>query len=104
MAGVPVSLLIVDDNATKRVALRAVLAPLGHVIVEADSGVAALRCVMAQNFAVILLDVRMPDMDGFETARRIRQRAQSEMTPIIFITAFSRDEMPHADRLRPGSG
>ena len=84
-------------------ALRAVLSPLGYAVVEADSGLAALRCVMRQEFAVILLDVRMPIMDGFETARRIRQRAQSEMTPIIFITAFASDEMPHADRFAEGA-
>ena len=63
---------MVDDNAAKRLALKAVLLPLGYSIVEADSGLAALRCVMAQDFAVILLDVRMPIMDGFETAALIR--------------------------------
>jgi PAS domain S-box-containing protein len=61
--------------------------------VEADSGVAALRCIMARDFAVILLDVRMPTMSGFETARHIRLRKQSEMTPIIFITALGADEI-----------
>jgi diguanylate cyclase (GGDEF)-like protein len=89
----PVPVLIVDDNAAKRVALKAVLHPLGHSIVEADSGLAALRCVMAQNFAVILLDVRMPIMDGFETAALIRKRQQSELTPIIFITAYGSGEI-----------
>jgi CheY-like chemotaxis protein len=92
-AGSSVPILVVDDNAAKRLALISVLLSLGCRIVEADSGVAALRCVMAQAFAVILLDVRMPDMDGFETAALIRQRRQSEMTPIIFITAFGSDEM-----------
>ena len=88
-----VPILVVDDNAGKRLALKAVLSPLGYSIVEADSGTAALRCVMAQDFAVILLDVRMPIMDGFETAAHIRQRRQSEMTPIIFITAHGNDEI-----------
>ena len=88
-----VPILVVDDNAGKRLALKAVLSPLGYSIVEADSGTAALRCVMAQDFAVILLDVRMPIMDGFETAAHIRQRRQSEMTPIIFITAHGSDEI-----------
>ena len=89
----PVPILIVDDNAAKRLALKAVLQPLGHTIVEAESGLAALRCVMAQDFAVILLDVRMPIMDGFETAALIRKRQQSELTPIIFITAYGSDEI-----------
>ena len=85
--------LIVDDNAAKRLAMKSVLLPLGYTIVEADSGVAALRCVMAQDFAVILLDVCMPIIDGFETAALIRQRRQSEMTPIIFITGYANDEL-----------
>ncbi|MEY2570076.1 MAG: two-component system, sensor histidine kinase and response regulator [Acidimicrobiaceae bacterium] len=89
----PVRILVVDDNPTKRLALTSVLAPLGHEIVEAGSGVEALRCVMAQDFAVILLDIRMPIMDGFETAGLIRQRRESEMTPIIFVTAYGRDEV-----------
>ena len=88
-----VSVLIVDDNATKRFGLKAVLAPLGYVIVEADSGESALRCLMATDFAVILLDVRMPIMDGFETAALIRLRQQSETTPIIFITGHASDEL-----------
>jgi two-component system, sensor histidine kinase and response regulator len=92
-AATAVPILVIDDNAAKRMALRAVLLPLGYSIVEADSGLAALRCVMEQNFAVILLDVRMPIMGGFETAALIRQRRQSEMTPIIFITAHGSDEI-----------
>lgn len=101
--GAPVSILVVDDNAAKRVALRAALSPLGHSIVEAESGLAALRCVMAQNFAVILLDVRMPTMDGFETAALIRTRQQSEFTPIIFITAYAGDEILHSDEYPGGA-
>lgn len=88
-----VPVLIVDDNAGKRLGLKAVLAPLGYRLVEANSGVAALRCLMKEDFAVILMDVRMPIMDGFETAHLIRQRDQSELTPIIFISAFSKDAM-----------
>jgi PAS domain S-box-containing protein len=99
-----VPILIVDDDAVKRAALKSVLVPLGYLIVEADSGVAALRCLMARDFAVILLDVRMPDMDGFETAALIRQRRQSEMTPIIFITAYGRDEIVNnSDRYVEGA-
>ena len=99
----PVPILVVDDNAGKRLALKAVLAPLGYSIVEADSGLAALRCVMAQDFAVILLDVRMPIMDGFETAALIRQRGRSEMTPIIFITTYGRDEIVNIDLWAEGA-
>src|ERR1700710_1977635 len=98
-----VSVLVVDDNAAKRVALRAVLTPLGHSIVEAASGEAALRCLVEQTFAVILLDVRMPLMDGFETAKLIRQSQGSEMTPIIFITAYGRDEIMDIDRYAEGA-
>ncbi len=100
-ARVPV--LIVDDNAGKRLALKSVLQPLGYAIVEADSGIGALRCLMAQEFAVILLDVRMPQMDGFETAALIRQRRQSEMTPIIFITAHGQHEVQDSDRYVEGA-
>ena len=99
----PVPVLIVDDSASKRLALRSVLSPLGYLIVEADSGTTALRCVMARDFAVILLDVCMPDMDGFETAALIRQRRQSEMTPIIFITAFSSDDIMSTDLYAEGA-
>ena len=99
----PVPVLIVDDNAGKRLALTAVLAPLGYLIVEADSGVAALRCVIDRDFAVILLDVRMPIMDGVETAALIRQRRESEMTPIIFVTAHDGDEMTHTDHYAQGA-
>jgi PAS domain S-box-containing protein len=95
-------ILIVDDNPGKRLALRSVLEPLGYEIVEADSGSACLRCVMANVFAVILLDVRMPIMDGFETAALIRLRAESEMTPIIFITAHVSHEIV-TDRYAAGA-
>jgi len=101
-AAVLVPILVVDDNAAKRLALRSVLMPLGYHIVEADSGVAALRCVTDQDFAVILLDVRMPVMDGFETAALIRQREQSETTPIIFVTAYGADEIS-VDRYAGGA-
>ena len=95
--------LVVDDTPSKRVAMKAALAPLGHRIVEADSGIEALRCVMAEDFAVILLDVTMPGMDGFETARLIRERWQSEMTPIIFVTAYSSDEIGQMDHYAGGA-
>jgi len=84
----PTNILIVDDDPSKPVALRSVLDPLGENIVEARSGADALRHLLKGDFAVILLDVRMPIMDGFETAELIRQRPASELTPIIFVTAL----------------
>ena len=97
------SILIVDDSASKRLALTAVLTPLGQRIVEAKSGRAALRCVMREQFAVILLDIRMPSMNGFETAAAIRMRVQSEFTPIIFITAHAGDEIDPMDVYAAGA-
>src|ERR1700694_3556552 len=87
-----VSILVVDDDATKRFALKTILAPLGETVVEASSGADGLRQLLRQEFAVILLDVRMPAMDGFETAQLIRQRPRSELTPIIFVTALDQAE------------
>jgi len=92
VAGGKVDILIVDDDVTKRFALRSTLTPLGENIVEAASGGEALRQLLKQDFAVILLDVRMPVMGGFETAQLIRQRPRSELTPIIFVTALDRAE------------
>jgi len=102
-ARLSVPVLVVDDDPAKRLALISVLAPLDYSIVEADSGVSALRCVSAQSFAVILLDVQMPIMDGIETAVLIRQRRQSEMTPIIFISGDAGDEVTGHDRYAAGA-
>jgi signal transduction histidine kinase len=87
-----VSILLVDDDPTKRFALKTILAPLGEAVVEASSGADALRQLLRREFAVVLLDVRMPIMDGFETAQLIRQRPRSELTPIIFVTALDKAE------------
>jgi len=83
-----VSILLVDDRPDKLLAIEAVLDDLAEEIVRANSGREALRQVLARDFAVILLDVNMPGMDGFETAEFIRKRKNSEHIPIIFITAF----------------
>jgi len=84
-----INILVVDDVPEKLIALEAILEDLGHNIVAVQSGREALRQLLFQDFALILLDVNMPEMDGFETAALIRQRPRSEHTPIIFITGFS---------------
>ena len=86
-----VRILLVDDSPEKLLSLGVLLAGPGREIVEARSGREALRHLLVGEFAVILLDINMPDMDGFETAALIRQRKISEHTPIIFITAYSDD-------------
>jgi PAS domain S-box-containing protein len=87
-----VAILVVDDDRGKRLAIRSVLAQLGHTIVEAESGESALREVLRRTFAVILMDVQMPEWNGYETARLIRLRRESEHTPIIFLTAYPSDD------------
>ncbi len=86
------SILLVDDRPDKLLALEAILAGLGQKLVRARSGKEALRRLLEQEFAVILLDVSMPGMDGFETASLIRQRPRSEHTPIIFVTSINTTE------------
>jgi signal transduction histidine kinase/DNA-binding response OmpR family regulator len=88
----PGRILIVDDRPDKLLTMEAALAPLEHEIVMAGSGSEALRSLLRHDFAVVLLDVNMPGMDGFETARLIRQRRRNQDTPIIFISAYG-DEM-----------
>ncbi|HXM79092.1 MAG TPA: response regulator [Thermoanaerobaculia bacterium] len=95
-AGAPVNILAVDDSPDKLLALSVVLAELHQNVVTATSGRDALRALLTDEFAVVLLDVNMPGMDGFETAALIRQRRTSEHTPIIFITSYG-DET-HASR------
>jgi signal transduction histidine kinase len=82
-------ILMVDDEPRNLLALEALLEPLGQNLLRAQSGEEALRLVLKHDLAVILLDVRMPGMDGFETARLIRSRERSRYTPIIFLTGAS---------------
>jgi two-component system, sensor histidine kinase and response regulator len=83
-----VNILIVDDHDENIIAFRSILEDLGQNIVTAQSGEEALRLLYNEDYAVILLDVRMPIMDGFETASFIRARPRSHHIPIIFVTAF----------------
>ncbi|MEG4397309.1 response regulator [Microcoleus sp. BROC3] len=87
-----VNVLLVDDRPENLVALEAILNSPSYNLVQANSGAEALRCLLNEDFAVILLDVQMPGMDGFETATMIRSRDRSRSTPIIFITAFSSND------------
>ncbi|MBE9187747.1 response regulator [Microcoleus sp. LEGE 07076] len=87
-----VNVLIVDDRSENLVALEAILNKPYYNLVKANSGAEALRSLLNEDFAVILLDVQMPGMDGFETATMIRSRDRSRSTPIIFITAFSSND------------
>src|SRR5918999_3564066 len=90
-----VNILVVDDLPDKRLAFQVVLEELGQNLVMASSGADALRELLAREFAVILLDVNMPDIDGIETAELIRQHTKTKHTPIIFVTAYA-DEMQTA--------
>jgi signal transduction histidine kinase/DNA-binding response OmpR family regulator len=84
--------LIVDDDERNAFAARQALEVLGHEVVVARSGEEALRKVLVDEFAVILMDLHMPGMDGYETARLIRERPRTRDTPIVFLTAVFRDE------------
>ena len=88
---VPATILLVDDRSENLIALEAVLEPLGHTLLCADSGEAALKHLLMHDVALILLDVQMPGMDGFETAARIKERQRTRDIPIVFLTAYSTD-------------
>src|ERR1044071_5829378 len=84
-----VNILMVDDSPDKLLAMESVLTSLGQNLIRAYSGEEALRLLLKKEFALILLDVNMPGMDGFETAQMIRKRKSLEHIPIIFVTALS---------------
>jgi len=90
-------ILLVDDRAENLIALEAILSSLNQQLVPVRSGEAALKALLAEEFAVILLDVVMPGMDGFETAAHITRRARTHDVPIIFLTAAGA-EPDHAFR------
>jgi PAS domain S-box-containing protein len=87
-----VNILLVDDRPENLISLAAVLESPGYEIHQASSGNEALRLLFNQEFALILMDVQMPEMDGFETARLIKSREKTRNIPIIFVTAINRDE------------
>jgi len=80
-------ILLVDDRTENLIALDAILSPLNQILVPVQSGEQALEALLADEFAVVLLDIVMPGMDGFETAARIKQNAKTRDVPIIFLTA-----------------
>ena len=87
-----IKILLVDDTPENLVSLEAALSGLGEELVLANSGKEALRYLLEDDFAAILLDVRMPEMDGFETAELIRSRPRSRQTPILFLTGYRNEE------------
>jgi len=91
------NILLVDDQPARLLTYRAILEPLGHNLVAVNSGLEALEALMKQDFAVVLLDVKMPGMDGFETAQLIHDHPRFEATPIIFVTGVHVTEF---DRLK----
>lgn len=86
------NILVVEDRRENRIALEAALGELDQRIVTATTGREALRAALDEDFAVILLDVRLPEMDGFETARLMRERPRTRHTPIIFLTGIDKDD------------
>jgi PAS domain S-box-containing protein len=87
-----VEILLVDDRPENLLALEAILEPLGNTLIRAQSGEEALRAVLRHDFAVILLDVQMPGMNGFEVARIVKSRERTRHIPIIFLTAISKED------------
>ncbi len=99
----PPRVLVVDDEAADRMALEAVLDGLALNVVTARSGRQALEQLRESEFALVLLDVRMPDWDGFETAKRIRAQESANPTPIIFLTGYDSSDFPVTQAYRLGA-
>src|SRR5438045_4393506 len=87
-----VDILVVDDDPKTLLALDAILANLNQNIIFAQSGSEALKVLLEQDVALILLDVQMPQLDGFETAQLIRAREKTRHIPIIFLTAYNQND------------
>lgn len=92
----PVNILLIDDHEANLLALEVILQPLAQNLIKVRCGQEALRVLLDDDFAVVLLDIRLGDMDGFEVAQRIRAQERSQHTPIIFITAYESDDFPAA--------
>ena len=97
------AVLVVDADTRERSAVRGMLAPLGYRIAGAESQADALRAVAHERFAVIVMDTRRESLDGYETAKRIREQTGTELTPIIFLTAFGDDELETAAAYASGA-
>ena len=92
MSDTRASILIVDDRPENLLALEAILDPLGHELIRANSGAEALKKLLVHDFAAILIDVQMPGMNGFETVEIIKSRERTRHIPVIFLTAISKEE------------
>src|SRR5262245_49180607 len=97
------NILLVDDRPANLLALEAILSGLGDDLVRASSGEEALARLAAADFAVVLLDVQMPGLSGFETAQRMRASERSRHTPVIFLSAAESDEFPVVEAYRLGA-
>jgi CheY-like chemotaxis protein len=90
-AAAPAKILLVDDREENLLALEAILGGLGHELLRATSGAQALKHLLTEDVSLILLDVQMPEMDGYETAAHIQSRPRTQDIPIIFLTAIDRE-------------
>ena len=98
------AILVVDDNPHNLIAFSSALEGIEAEVIKAGSGEQALRELLSRDdFAVVVLDVQMPIMDGFETARLMRSRQKNERTPIIFVTAYSRDDVQVLEAYKMGA-
>ena len=87
----PAKILLVDDREENLLALEAILGGLGHELLRATSGQQALKYLLSEDVSLILLDVQMPEMDGYDTAAHIKSRPRTQDIPIIFLTAIDRE-------------
>src|SRR5215813_9700165 len=88
----PVNILLVDDDARNLDALESILESPQYRLVRAQSADEALRWLVADSFALLVLDIRMPDMSGLELARFVKQRKKTQQVPIIFLTAYYQED------------